>query len=252
MAEQDRDWVSHIRDTWDRDFVPVAADFVPWCHLADDPSRLRLALVSTGGLYLRQGFQQPFSTAPPEGDRSFRELPGNVELADLAIAHPGYDPGWAAGDRNVVFPLERLRQLAPRGLIGELAPLHYSFMGQCSRPLGLLLEGACAVTQRLRQAQVGAVLLVTVSALDHQTAGLLARGFEAAGVPTLVLGVLPDWLRRIRPPRAVWVDHPVGAPLGQPGNAGKHQEVLKAALAALADMTDPGSLWELPFRWHPK
>jgi D-proline reductase (dithiol) PrdB len=32
-------------------------------------------------------------------------------------------------DRNVVFPLDRLNELAAEGVIGEVAPTHYSFMG---------------------------------------------------------------------------------------------------------------------------
>jgi len=52
-------------------------------------------------------------------------------------------------DWNVVFPLERLRELAAEGIIGSVAAYHYSFMGAtdpaemepAARNLALLLKG---------------------------------------------------------------------------------------------------------------
>ena len=42
---------------------------------------------------------------------------------------PNFDRTGFQQDWNVVFPLDRLRELAEAGIIGSLADFHYSFMG---------------------------------------------------------------------------------------------------------------------------
>lgn len=80
--------------------------------------------------------------------------------------------------------------------------------------------------------------------------GLIARALEAAGIPTLSVGVYPDVFELVRPPRAVWSQFPFGATFGEPGNAGKQQALLKDALAAFATMHERGSIWQLPYEWR--
>jgi D-proline reductase (dithiol) PrdB len=41
----------------------------------------------------------------------------------------GFDRTAVLEDINVVFPIERLREMVSAGRIGELAPTFYSFMG---------------------------------------------------------------------------------------------------------------------------
>jgi D-proline reductase (dithiol) PrdB len=60
-------------------------------------------------------------------------------------------------DWNVVFPLDRLRELAATGVIGSVADYHYSFMGAAApadmeshaRKLAGLLQGDQADTALL-------------------------------------------------------------------------------------------------------
>src|SRR2546425_9828976 len=63
----------------------------------------------------------------PRGDASFREIPGDVAASQLMITHDYYDHAAADRDVNTVFPLERLRELAPLGV--RVAPRHFGFMG---------------------------------------------------------------------------------------------------------------------------
>ena len=50
---------------------------------------------------------------------------------DLALGHwsPNFDRSAFAMDLNVVFPIDRLMELAERGTIGAVAPRHVSFAG---------------------------------------------------------------------------------------------------------------------------
>ncbi len=88
-------------------------------------SRRRVSIISTAGLH-RRG-DRPFEGM--SGD--FRVIPGDVTAGDLVMTHisTNFDRTGFQQDWNVVFPLDRLRELARDGIIGSVAACHYSFMG---------------------------------------------------------------------------------------------------------------------------
>lgn len=88
-------------------------------------SQRRVALLSTAGLHTRD--DRPF--AGMEGD--YRVIGGNSRANDLVMTHvsTNFDRTGFQLDWNVVFPLDRLHELAEQGVIGSVADYHYSFMG---------------------------------------------------------------------------------------------------------------------------
>jgi hypothetical protein len=72
---------------------------------------------------------------------------------------------------------------------------------------------------------------------------------EALGIPTLVIGTVLDIMTKVAPPRAVFVDHPVGRTFGHPEDRRKHEEILGAALAELPNFTAPGQIRDLHCQW---
>ena len=60
-----------------------------------------------------------------------------------------------------------------------------------------------------------------------------------------------DIMSRVRPPRAVFVDHPVGRTFGPPHDRARNQAVLTRALAELANFARPGEIRDPCFRWSP-
>lgn len=80
--------------------------------------------------------------------------------------------------------------------------------------------------------------------------GLVARVFEAAGLPTVCLTVCAPVTRSVGAPRVVATDAPFGLPFGAPGQATRQRDVLRDALGALETMTTPGELVELPYPWE--
>jgi D-proline reductase (dithiol) PrdB len=62
-------------------------------------------------------------------DTSYRAL-GRAER-DFVLGHwsPNFDRTGFQIDLNVVFPLDRLEELAANGVIGNVAPHHYAFAG---------------------------------------------------------------------------------------------------------------------------
>ncbi len=97
---------------------------VPWTPLEKPLRECRVALASSGGIYVEG--QDPFHF---RDDTSMREIPSDVEVADLRVAHFGYPVMDAMQDPNCVFPIERLREMEADGTIGELAPRAFTFMG---------------------------------------------------------------------------------------------------------------------------
>ena len=79
--------------------------------------------------------------------------------------------------------------------------------------------------------------------------GLVANVVEDLGVATICLSLIPPSTRNTGAPRVVGVAHPMGLPLGLPGQVAQQRAVLQAALEAGAAMTEPRSYTELPFQW---
>src|ERR1700719_4892896 len=88
-------------------------------------SQRRVAIVSSAGLVVRG--EQPFRGRDPD----YRAIPSTVAARDLLCSHISinFDRTGFQEDWNVVFPLDRLNELAAEGAIGSAAAAHYSFMG---------------------------------------------------------------------------------------------------------------------------
>jgi D-proline reductase (dithiol) PrdB len=131
----------------------------PWTPLTKPLSQCRIALVTTAGAHLKQ--DAPFDMEDKEGDPTYRVIPSDAEQSVLCITHDYYDHRDADKDINIVLPLERLRELTEEHIIGEVAPVHYSFMGHIDgRHIPrLLAETAPEVARRLQREQVDAVIL---------------------------------------------------------------------------------------------
>lgn len=119
--------------------------------------RRRVAIVSTAGLHRRD--DRPFTLDP--GDY-YRIIPGNIQANDLVMSHvsTNFDRSGFQQDWNVVFPVDRLRELAQEGIIGSVADFHYSFMG-AHDPMSMERE-ARSVASLLKKDKVDAALLVPV------------------------------------------------------------------------------------------
>lgn len=250
MAEKIAELVASVREKWDPQFTLIDNEFIPWTPWQTPVNGSKVALVTTGGVHMKNGLHEPFDLSLATGDPSFREFPSVVFTEDLAVAHAGYEPRYARQDINVVFPLERLREMADNGYIGAVTPFVYSFMGHVTRPVSLLANYAPSVAYRMRRMGADVALVVAAGVVDHQTAALVARAIELAGVPTVLLGTDKELLKAVKAPRSVFVDHPAEAPLGNPGNAGKHEYLLRAALDAAWEFEGPGLVAELDLHWR--
>jgi hypothetical protein len=79
--------------------------------------------------------------------------------------------------------------------------------------------------------------------------GLIAREIEARGIPTLSLSSAYSITRSVNPPRAVYLDYPLGHTSGKPHDPMLQDQIIEAALSAFETIETSGTLLELPFRW---
>ena len=83
----------------------------------------------------------------------------------------------------------------------------------------------------------------------HQSVGLIARYAEAAGISTLCMTSALDITQSVHPPRAAFLDYPLGHTTGKPHQPALQREILLQALDAFTSLITPGSVKRLPFRW---
>jgi D-proline reductase (dithiol) PrdB len=135
---------------------------VPWTSLQKPLAASRVSLVTTAGLVDVE--QRPFDLFARGGDTSFRILSGDVDPQSLQVQHrsEAFDRAAVDRDRNVAFPLDRLRELVAEGAIGSVAPRHLSFMGSITAPGRLRAETAPQAAGLLVQDRVDVALLVPV------------------------------------------------------------------------------------------
>ena len=132
----------------------------------------RLGLVTSSGHFVEGDDPQPFgveSMAQEEATRRILDfiraaphlsvIPTDTPTDRLRVRHGGYDIRAAQKDPNVVFPLDRLRELQAAGRIGQLAERAYSFVGATAQQR-LLKETGREWVERFKQDRLDAVLLV--------------------------------------------------------------------------------------------
>ena len=217
-------------------------DDYPWVHnrrAPFNPARralpmLNLALISSAGAYI-DGTPE-FA----ESDASFREIPIEVESGDLCYAARGYDPAAVQQDMNSEVPVERLLEFEHNGIIGQLNPVFWSFSGFIPNAALIADELVPKLLERIARYEVQAALLIPASRLCHQSIGLVARGLEQAGIPTMTLAVARDVIETVRAPRAAYYNGELGSVAGKPNWPEHQRRILDEALRLIEPMDQVG------------
>ncbi len=119
-------------------------------------SERRVAIVSSAAL-IRRG-DKPF----PFGSGEYRAVPGTWDNADILMTHVSinHDRSGFQRDLNVIYPIDRLRDLAAERIIGSVADTHYTVMG--STDPAAMVESADAIAAAMHADNVNAVVLAPV------------------------------------------------------------------------------------------
>ena len=139
-------------------FPCLENDTVPWLPWTKELSKSKVALVSSAGLHLRS--DKPFGL----GDPTYRVIPSDSNTADVIDSHAsiGWDRTGIYRDLNLAFPMDRLRELVDRKVIGSLSQDYYSFMGAQRDPRKIIEETGPQASESLHAQDVDLVFLVPV------------------------------------------------------------------------------------------
>jgi hypothetical protein len=78
---------------------------------------------------------------------------------------------------------------------------------------------------------------------------VLARLIESAGIPTVVVTMMPAVAEALGAPRVVGVEFPFGHPFGMPHAPAMQARVLSTALTVLAGAAKPGTRVDVDLEW---
>ena len=119
-------------------------------------SECTVAIVTSASLHHRD--QPDFGG----GDTTYRVL--DASRNDLQLGHwsPNFDASGYAVDTNVVFPIDRLRELADSGRIGRVADHHLSYAGNQFELSAIRLDSGPAGAKWLREQGVDVAILTPV------------------------------------------------------------------------------------------
>ena len=199
---------------------------------------MNLALVSSAGAFIDG--TQPFDLESRDGDMSFREIPREVEAGDLRYSTKGYDPTAVESDRNSQIPVDRLAEYEGNLVIGSLNECWWSISSYTPNANRVAEELVPSLAARLHRYEVQAALLIPASRLCHQTMGIVARGLEDSGIPTIVISVDKAISEQVRAPRTAYYEGEFGSVAGTP-NWREHQlRILDETLRWLETFDQPG------------
>ena len=90
------------------------------------------------------------------------DFPASIPNGELLLSHVSinFDRAGFQRDLNVVYPIDRLRELVAEGVIGGVAETHFSVMGSTD-PAGMMAT-ADQIAGQLRQERIDSVLLSPV------------------------------------------------------------------------------------------
>lgn len=104
-------------------FTPLTPNPV-WTPLTKELKDCVVGIATAGGVHLKT--QKPYKT---NGDRSWRQVPRDVEPDELMITHGGYDHTDVNRDVNCMWPYQRLIELEEEGYIKHFCDMNGAFMG---------------------------------------------------------------------------------------------------------------------------
>lgn len=137
--------------------MEISRRCVPYTPVWKPLNQMNISLLTTGGVRLQS--QEPYND---EGDERFYVLPGDVNVADLTANYASaanYDFSDTLKDMNVMFPIERLRELKEAGLIGGVANKHIVSMGYTMRLKKVYEETVPAIARELERSNTDGVIL---------------------------------------------------------------------------------------------
>ena len=119
-------------------------------------SECTVAIVTSAGLHA------PDDDNFVSYDQSYREITEPIGTLIMSQGSQNFDRSGYMQDRNVVFPIDRLRELADQGVIGAVAGKHYAFNGALPELSTILKDSGPACAKQLLEDGTDVVILTPV------------------------------------------------------------------------------------------
>lgn len=119
-------------------------------------SEAKVALVSSASLHHEDDADFGVS------DAGYRVL--HRHRRDIVVGHwsPNFDASGVSADLNVVFPIDRLEEMAAEGAIGSVSDVHLAFAGNQFDLAAIRMDGGPAGAKYLADQGVDVALLTPV------------------------------------------------------------------------------------------
>lgn len=129
-----------------------------WTPFEKPLDKARVALLCSSGISRKD--QEPFEPLS-RSNLTYREIPKDTRAEELVINYSYYDHTDADKDPNIVFPIDRFRELEQEGFIGELAEINYGLgMGRMYKRTALQTQLAAEIARKLKGAAVDVLFCV--------------------------------------------------------------------------------------------
>lgn len=226
---------------------------VPFAIVTKPLNQMRIAILTTAAMYQPdKGDQGP--GAPYNADAKFYQVyrAPIQPRPDLRISHIAIDRDHTtAEDIGTYFPLQALNTAASDGRIHEVAPWFYGFPTNRSQRTHLDND-VPALVEMIIADNVDALIAIPNCPVCHQSVSLAARGAEAAGIPTVIMGCAKDIVENIGVARFHFSDFPLGNSCGRPNDIASQQQSINQALDLLISASSPRTTMISPLEWQGK
>jgi len=129
-----------------------------WTPFEKRLEKAKIALLCSSGISRKD--QEPYDPLS-RNNLTYREIPKVTGAQDLMINYDYYDHSDADKDPNIVFPIDRFRELEQEGFIGELAEINYGLgMGRMYRRTALQTQLAAGIAHKLKEEAVDVLFCV--------------------------------------------------------------------------------------------
>ena len=75
--------------------------------------------------------------------------------------------------------------------------------------------------------------------------GLIGRAVEEVGIPTISISLNLAITEKVKPPRALLLDFPLGHPMGNPFDKALQRQILMSGLKYLKEISRPATIVDL-------
>lgn len=135
---------------------------IPWAPMKTSCKEATFALITSAGISIKTEPEFDMDREKNEplwGDPTYRKIHKTVTTKDINVNHLHVNTRFIKEDMNVILPLSRFTEFEQEGIIGELAPTHYSFYGFQLDAKFLVDETIPKIINNMKEEKVSAVLL---------------------------------------------------------------------------------------------